>query len=77
MLLYIYCFRFPLSNPERCQKWVRNLRRQDFKPSRYTVLCSAHFEASCFDRTGQTVRLREDAEPTIFDFPKPLHKVKK
>ncbi|XP_042188473.1 THAP domain-containing protein 2-like isoform X2 [Callorhinchus milii] len=28
-----------------------------------------HFESTCFDRTGQTRRLREDAVPTIFDFP--------
>ncbi|XP_015212297.1 THAP domain-containing protein 2 [Lepisosteus oculatus] len=65
--------RFPL-NKERRTAWIRHVRRADFIPSLYTFLCSNHFEASCFDRTGQTVRLREDAVPTIFDFPGQKHK---
>ncbi|MBN3299071.1 THAP2 protein, partial [Amia calva] len=55
--------------------WIRRVRRVDFVPSLYTFLCSDHFEASCFDRTGQTVRLREDAVPTIFNFPGQKHKM--
>ncbi|XP_038654366.1 THAP domain-containing protein 2-like isoform X2 [Scyliorhinus canicula] len=58
---------FP-SNPRRRTEWIQLVRRENFKPSKHTFLCSKHFEQTCFDRTGQTRRLREDAVPTIFDF---------
>ncbi|XP_043546681.1 THAP domain-containing protein 2-like isoform X2 [Chiloscyllium plagiosum] len=61
-------YEFP-SNPWRRTEWIRLVRRENFKPSKHTFLCSKHFEQTCFDRTGQTRRLREDAVPTIFDFP--------
>jgi len=32
------------------------------------------FEESCFDKTGQIVRLRDDAVPTRFNFPENLQK---
>uniref|UniRef100_UPI00398F4FC3 THAP domain-containing protein 2-like n=1 Tax=Pristiophorus japonicus TaxID=55135 RepID=UPI00398F4FC3 len=65
--------RFP-SNPGRRTEWIRRVRRVNFKPSKHTFLCSKHFEQPCFDRTGQTRRLREDAVPTIFDFPPQIQK---
>ncbi|XP_029469107.1 THAP domain-containing protein 2 [Rhinatrema bivittatum] len=60
--------RFPLQ-AERRKRWIQQVNRQNFSPSLHTFLCSKHFEDSCFDRTGQTVRLRHDAVPTLFDFP--------
>lgn len=59
--------RFPL-DPKRRKEWIRLLRRKNFVPGKHTFLCSKHFEASCFDLTGQTRRLKMDAVPTIFDF---------
>lgn len=59
--------RFPL-DPKRRKEWVRLVRRKNFVPGKHTFLCSKHFEASCFDLTGQTRRLKIDAVPTIFDF---------
>ncbi|XP_074082257.1 THAP domain-containing protein 2 [Macrotis lagotis] len=59
--------RFPL-DPQRRKEWVRLVRRKNFVPGKHTFLCSKHFEASCFDLTGQTRRLKIDAVPTIFDF---------
>nr|XP_021585585.2 transmembrane protein 19 isoform X1 [Ictidomys tridecemlineatus]XP_040136247.1 transmembrane protein 19 isoform X1 [Ictidomys tridecemlineatus] len=59
--------RFPL-DPKRRKEWVRLVRRKNFVPGKHTFLCSKHFEASCFDLTGQTRRLKMDAVPTIFDF---------
>ncbi|XP_066432204.1 THAP domain-containing protein 2-like [Eleutherodactylus coqui] len=60
--------RFP-SNPERRKQWLNLVNRENFSPSLHTFLCSKHFEESCFDRTGQTVRLRTNAVPTIFIYP--------
>ncbi|XP_044533731.1 THAP domain-containing protein 2 [Gracilinanus agilis] len=59
--------RFPL-DPQRRKEWVRLVRRKNFVPGKHTFLCSKHFEASCFDLTGQTRRLKMDAVPTVFDF---------
>ncbi|XP_055008513.1 THAP domain-containing protein 2-like isoform X2 [Boleophthalmus pectinirostris] len=56
------------SNPERRAIWKKALRR-DFVITKYTVICSAHFEEKDMDRTGQTTRLREGVVPSIFNFP--------
>ncbi|XP_056412472.1 THAP domain-containing protein 2 [Hyla sarda] len=66
--------RFP-SNPDRRKQWLNLVNREHFSPSLHTFLCSNHFEESCFDRTGQTVRLRTNAVPTIFIYPE--HMVEK
>ncbi|XP_069486965.1 THAP domain-containing protein 2-like [Ambystoma mexicanum] len=60
--------RFPL-DAERRKEWLWHLNRKNYAPSRHTFLCSKHFEDSWFDRTGQTIRLRANAVPTIFSFP--------
>ncbi|XP_068090332.1 THAP domain-containing protein 3-like isoform X2 [Hyperolius riggenbachi] len=69
--------RFPHGRPEILKKWVINMRRDTFKPSSKAVLCSDHFEEYCFDRTGQTIRLRIDAVPTVFSFPGKARKDRK
>ncbi|KAG8595048.1 hypothetical protein GDO81_001405 [Engystomops pustulosus] len=69
--------RFPHGRPEILKKWVTNMRRDTFKPSCKAVLCSDHFEECCFDRTGQTIRLRIDAVPTVFSFPGKMRKDRK
>ena len=45
------------------------MHRPHFSPSKKSVLCGDHFEQSCFDKTGQIVRLRENSVPTIFTLP--------
>ncbi|KAH7971558.1 hypothetical protein HPB51_027100 [Rhipicephalus microplus] len=53
----------------------RAVRRDGLEPKNADVLCSEHFEANCFDRTGQTTRLRPGSIPTIFSaFPAHLQK---
>ncbi|KAM4053832.1 THAP domain-containing protein 2-like [Anomaloglossus baeobatrachus] len=69
--------RFPHGRPEILKMWVTNMRRDTFKPSCKAVLCSDHFEEFCFDRTGQTIRLRVDAVPTVFTFPWKIRKDRK
>ncbi|KAK7476706.1 hypothetical protein BaRGS_00032043 [Batillaria attramentaria] len=66
--------RFPKDEARRNQ-WIVALRRENFKPSEYSRICSDHFEEACFDRTGQTIRLRDTAVPTIFNFPPHTQKV--
>ncbi|KAG9346341.1 hypothetical protein JZ751_006652 [Albula glossodonta] len=66
--------RFP-KDPMRRLQWCSALRRQStdhqlWGPTKNSVLCSLHFTPDKFDRTGQTVRLRDSAIPTLFDFRK-------
>lgn len=67
--------RFPHSNPDLLKRWVLNIRRENFVPTKKSVVCSDHFEEEWFDRTGQTVRLRSGALPTKFKLPDHLVKV--
>ncbi|KAH8008711.1 hypothetical protein HPB51_003358 [Rhipicephalus microplus] len=58
--------------------WQRAVRRDGWEPKNADVLCSEHSEANCFDRTGQTTRLRPGTIPTIFPaFPAHLQKPRK
>ncbi|XP_017288126.1 zinc finger protein 184 isoform X2 [Kryptolebias marmoratus] len=59
--------RFPNQDkePGRYEQWVKACRRIDRQPSKWAMLCSAHFTDAAIDRTGQIVRLREGAVPTI------------
>ena len=55
--------------PAQLRIWLVNLRREGYKPTKFSKICSAHFEDSFIDRTGQIVHLRAGAIPTKFDFP--------
>lgn len=61
--------RFPFAKPDILRLWVHNVNRPDWEPNSRSVLCSDHFLERCFDRSGQTVRLRWDAVPTMFAYP--------
>ncbi|KAL7383334.1 hypothetical protein ABVT39_008906 [Epinephelus coioides] len=65
---------FP-KNTDRRRAWVAAVRRKDFVPSDSSVICSCHFRPQDFDRTGQTVRLRDGVTPSEFSFPEHLCKV--
>uniref|UniRef100_A0A8C1QZH4 THAP-type domain-containing protein n=1 Tax=Cyprinus carpio TaxID=7962 RepID=A0A8C1QZH4_CYPCA len=51
-----------------------DLRREGFSASESSVLCSEHFKPEDFDRTGQIVRIRDGAKPSIFSFPPHLQR---
>uniref|UniRef100_A0A8C4R2W2 THAP-type domain-containing protein n=1 Tax=Eptatretus burgeri TaxID=7764 RepID=A0A8C4R2W2_EPTBU len=58
---------FPRRSPNLLRQWILKVRRKKWVPSSRSVLCSDHFEESCFDRTGAVVRLKMDAVPTLFN----------
>jgi hypothetical protein len=68
----LYHFRIP-SDPARHQQWIAALQRasphlleaDDPEETISKVVCSLHFKAEDFDRTGQTVRLKDTAVPSI------------
>nr|XP_053649362.1 uncharacterized protein LOC128700283 isoform X2 [Cherax quadricarinatus] len=59
---------FPLSDILLMKKWLHAMK-MDFVPNQDHFLCSDHFAESDLDRTGQIVRLREGAVPSLFDLP--------
>ncbi|XP_075749061.1 uncharacterized protein LOC119172119 isoform X3 [Rhipicephalus microplus] len=49
------------------EAWARAVNRWDgWTPKDGDRLCSMHFTAECFDKTGQTVRIRAGSLPTLF-----------
>lgn len=55
--------RFP-KNPKKRARWASLMKRgKDWSPQEYDRVCSCHFREEDFDRTGQTVRLRNGVEP--------------
>ena len=52
---------------ERRGRWIAAVRRKDWTPNKYAVLCSAHFERTAYRRPPcSTPLLQPDAVPTIF-----------
>ncbi|XP_031441158.1 uncharacterized protein LOC105907132 isoform X3 [Clupea harengus] len=63
--------RFP-KDPTRRLQWCAAMGRRSsdhrlWSPSINSVLCSKHFTPDMLDCTGQTIRLRNNAIPTLFD----------
>lgn len=74
-LIYIYYiyFSFP-KNEELRLRWTHAVNRSNpdrtlWMPGQNAVLCSKYFKETDFNRTGQTIRLRLDTIPSIFDVP--------
>ena len=65
--------RFPLKNPELCKQWVVVMKRDGFTPTRYSFLCEKHFKSNDYT-FGDSWHLKENAIPTVFDFPSHLKK---
>ncbi|KAG8454872.1 hypothetical protein GDO86_001190 [Hymenochirus boettgeri] len=58
--------KFPLKRPILCKKWEAAVRRADFKPTKYSSICSDHFTGDCFKRECNNKLLKDNAVPTIF-----------
>ena len=73
-------FQFPKDSALR-EKWAEQVKRyrEDWEPTRHSVLCSEHFDDSCFEMAarlmpsfglGKTKRsLKPGAVPTLFSRP--------
>ncbi|XP_062374216.1 THAP domain-containing protein 5-like [Sardina pilchardus] len=61
-------YPFPLQDQARLQKWVDNMKRQEWTPSRHQYLCSEHFTEDSFDLRWGIRYLKHTAIPTIFPY---------
>ena len=72
--------RFPLKDQRRLSICVANIKRENMPPLKNAIICSAHFELSCFEKDfreklmpgsyGRSRSLRANAIPTIFSHTK-------
>ncbi|XP_041133630.1 THAP domain-containing protein 1-like [Polyodon spathula] len=60
--------KFPLARPDVCEKWVSAMSRNNFKPTKYSNICSQHFTKDCFKRECNNRVLKENAVPSVFYF---------
>ncbi|XP_043462903.1 uncharacterized protein LOC122498955 isoform X2 [Leptopilina heterotoma] len=60
--------KFPFDNAELLQKWLSALDVKDVVVTKKSLLCSDHFEAKCFRKTGKNasvLTLKSDAVPSL------------
>lgn len=57
------------TNVERRKKWLQNLGREQWIPTKSACVCEVHFEASQFEsrRADGWKKLKPNAVPTLFD----------
>ncbi|KGL74531.1 THAP domain-containing protein 5, partial [Tinamus guttatus] len=60
---------FPLHDKERLEKWLRNMKRDAWTPSKHQLLCSDHFTPDSLDVRWGIRYLKHSAVPTIFASP--------
>nr|XP_002195322.4 THAP domain-containing protein 5 isoform X1 [Taeniopygia guttata] len=59
-------YPFPLHDKERLEKWLRNMKRDSWTPSKHQLLCSDHFTPDSLDVRWGIRYLKNTAVPTIF-----------
>ena len=78
-------FLFPKDQARR-RAWTIRVSKKDFRPTKYSVLCSDHFEPQCFETPPsvyeslglkRNLRLKEDAIPSIFTHRQPKEATKR
>ncbi|NXO81591.1 THAP5 protein, partial [Sitta europaea] len=62
-------YPFPLHDKERLEKWLRNMKRGSWTPSKHQLLCSDHFTPDSLDVRWGIRYLKNTAVPTIFSSP--------
>uniref|UniRef100_UPI00398E4488 THAP domain-containing protein 5-like n=1 Tax=Pristiophorus japonicus TaxID=55135 RepID=UPI00398E4488 len=69
-------YPFPLQNKERLDKWIKNMKRDNWFPTKHQCICSDHFTADSFEWRWGIRYLKPHAIPTVFSFPTHQHKKK-
>ncbi|KAI5615703.1 THAP domain-containing protein 1 [Silurus asotus] len=59
--------KFPLTRPDLCGKWMAAMKRCNFKPTKYSNICSQHFTKDCFKQECNNRVLKENAVPSLFN----------
>ncbi|KAM4875920.1 LOW QUALITY PROTEIN: THAP domain-containing protein 5-like [Thomomys bottae] len=60
---------FPLHDKERLAKWLKNMKRDSWVPSKYQFLCSDNFTPDSLNIRWGIRYLKQTAIPTIFTLP--------
>ena len=63
---------FPLKDKERLKNWLIAMRRDDFKPTMHSRICSKHFLTTDYHPFSRY--LKNTAIPSVFNFPEHLQK---
>ncbi|XP_012216228.2 THAP domain-containing protein 1-like [Linepithema humile] len=63
-----HLFRFPLNRPDILKMWMNAIGRDGFEPTKYHLICSAHFiDTDFMERPNASgVRLKNLAVPSVF-----------
>ncbi|XP_048405237.1 THAP domain-containing protein 5-like isoform X1 [Stegostoma tigrinum] len=69
-------YPFPLQNKERLNKWIKNMKRDNWFPTKHQCICSEHFTADSFEWRWGIRYLKPQAIPTVFSFPNHQQKKK-
>ncbi|XP_011059382.1 PREDICTED: THAP domain-containing protein 1-like isoform X1 [Acromyrmex echinatior] len=59
-------FKFPVDKSDLLKKWLDNIGIKNWIPNNSSLLCSEHFEETCFRKIGKYLKLKEGSVPTIF-----------
>ena len=63
---YVQSFSFPLENDERRKAWICFTSRENWTPSKSSVICIKHFTKACLEtRNSGSLKLTKWAIPTI------------
>ncbi|XP_043565442.1 THAP domain-containing protein 5-like isoform X1 [Chiloscyllium plagiosum] len=61
-------YPFPLQNKERLNKWIKNMKHDNWFPTKHQCICSEHFTADSFEWRWGIRYLKPQAVPTVFPF---------